>query len=65
MKSRTARSEAIARCPRRSLLPSHYNDDGTCRCCGAVSEGWSCIRDKGHDQQPHRDRNGREWGWNL
>lgn len=22
----------IARCPIQSLLPSHYNDDGSCKC---------------------------------
>lgn len=25
-------SSAIAACPKRSLLPAHYNVDGTCRC---------------------------------
>jgi hypothetical protein len=25
-------STDIGRCPRRSLLPSHYEDDGTCLC---------------------------------
>jgi hypothetical protein len=25
-------SDDLQRCPIRSLSPSHYNDDGTCRC---------------------------------
>jgi len=28
----TIRSSDIERCPRRSLSPSHYQEDGTCRC---------------------------------
>jgi hypothetical protein len=65
MKQKIIRSDDIARCPRRSLLPGHYREDGTCLCCKAESEGWPCIRDAGHSEQPHRDRNGREWGWDL
>lgn len=29
------RSADIARCPKRSLLPAHYADDGTCSCARA------------------------------
>ena len=65
MKAKTVRNDQIANCPRRSLLPDHYRDDGTCKCCGAVSNSYPCIRDEGHVGQPHRDRHGREWGQEL
>lgn len=29
---RVIRSTDVARCPKQSLAPSHYRDDGTCRC---------------------------------
>lgn len=32
MKRTGVRSSDIARCPIKSLLPSHYNDDGSCKC---------------------------------
>ncbi|MGZ0147179.1 hypothetical protein ACXJJ3_08915 [Kribbella sp. WER1] len=32
MKQKTVRSGDIARCPIKSLLPDHYNEDGTCEC---------------------------------
>lgn len=34
---RVIRSSDIARCPKRSLSPSHYRDDGTCL-CGGITE---------------------------
>lgn len=27
----------IAKCPKRSLLASHYHDDGSCRCAKRVA----------------------------
>jgi hypothetical protein len=30
--ARVIRMSAIERCPRKSLLPAHYRDDGTCLC---------------------------------
>lgn len=32
------RSSDIARCPKLSFLPSHYRDDGSCRCYGTIDE---------------------------
>jgi len=32
MQTRTLTSSNIKRCPKTSLLPAHYRDDGTCRC---------------------------------
>ena len=37
MKAFTITSVDIAKCPKHSFLPSHYRDDGTCR-CGEVKE---------------------------
>lgn len=28
----TVKRSDIQRCPKHSLLPAHYNDDGSCRC---------------------------------
>jgi hypothetical protein len=32
MKIRIVTSRDVARCPKTSLLPAHYRDDGSCRC---------------------------------
>lgn len=32
MTTRVVRSSDLQACPKRSLLPQHYRDDGTCRC---------------------------------
>jgi hypothetical protein len=32
MKVRILKSSDVAACPKTSLLPAHYRDDGTCRC---------------------------------
>ena len=66
MKSRTIRNSDVARCPIRSLLPSHYNADGSCSCCGDLGAGQvtgsgPCIR-KSHEDGQHRDASGYTWG---
>lgn len=32
MKAKVISSADLARCPKFSLLPAHYRDDGSCRC---------------------------------
>jgi len=32
MDVRILKSSDIGRCPKMSLLPAHFRDDGTCRC---------------------------------
>lgn len=59
----------MEQCPRRSLLASHYNEDGTCKCCMASSWPFRatesfCLREAPH-MEAHRDRNGFEWGADL
>lgn len=32
MKVKVIRMSDIGKCPKHSLMPDHYHDDGTCRC---------------------------------
>jgi len=66
VKTRILRSEDIRRCPRRSLAPDHYNDDGSCKCCGDMGAGRvtgasPCVLDP-HETGQHRDHQGFAWG---
>jgi hypothetical protein len=63
-RTKTVRNSDIARCPRRSLLPSHYNEDGSCQCCGVrcpyLVSDLRCVLDA-HEGGKHRGADGRTW----
>lgn len=52
---RVVRGSDVAACPKFSLLPAHYRDDGTCRCAdrdlarARVDEARAAL-DKAHDE---------------
>ena len=46
MPVRTFRVSDILKCPHVIFLPSHYRDNGTCRCDEKTCEEDNCTQDK-------------------
>lgn len=54
MKFRTIKQSDIARCPFVILMPSHWRDDGTCKCSNAQHREMM-IREWGYDRDDFRN----------
>jgi hypothetical protein len=60
MEVRVIKHSDIARCPKQSLLPSHYRDDGTCKCVPVYSDYRPDVKVRIHAMSIERGSEHRE-----